>query len=121
MKEIKFVNAEDLSSLEEYGAALLSSMISLRTLESFHISAFNKGILDEDEAETGKTICWEIHRLMALYKTQIENVLDRTELKEEDVLLALKNMMPDVKIPRKRKYTKKIKEDEKTIKQTNNI
>jgi len=110
MKEVKFVNAEDLSTLEEYGAALLSSMISLRTLESFHIAAFNKGLLDDDEAETGKTICWEIHRLMALYKTQIENILDRTELSEEEVLKSLKSMIPDVKIPKKRKYTKKVKD-----------
>lgn len=107
MKEIKFVNAEDLNSLEDYGAALLSSLISLKTLEAFHIAAFNKGLLDEDEAETGKTICWEIHRLIALYKTQIENVLDRTELNEEDILQSLKGMMPDVKIPRKKKNIKK--------------
>ena len=86
MKEIQFVNAEELTSLEQYGAALLSSLISLKTLESFHIAAFNKGLLDDDESETGKTICWEIQRLIALYKTQIENVLDRTELKEEDIL-----------------------------------
>src|ERR1044071_5772989 len=99
MKEIKFVNAESLSTLEEYGAALLSSLISLKTLEAFHIAAFNKGLLDEDEAETGKTICWEIQRLIALYKTQIENVLDRTELKEEEILQSLRSMMPDIKIP----------------------
>jgi hypothetical protein len=107
MKEIKFVNADELSSLEEYGASLLSSMISLRTLEGFHVAAFNKGLLDEDEQETGKTICWEIQRLMSLYKTQIENVLDRTDLKEEDILQSLKAMMPDVKIPRKRKKKSK--------------
>lgn len=106
MKEIKFVNAEDLSSLEEYGAALLSSLISLKTLEAFHIAAFNKGLLDEDEAETGKTIVWEIHRLIALYKTQIENVLDRTELNEAQILQSLRSMMPNVKIPRKRKAMK---------------
>ena len=107
MKEIKFVNAQELATLEEYAAALLSSMISLMTLESFHVAAFNKGILDEDEQETGKTICWEIQRLMSLYKTQIENVLDRTEVKEEEILLSLKAMMPDIKIPRKRKNVKK--------------
>ncbi len=103
MKEIKFVNAENLSCLEEYGAALLSSMISIKTLESFHVSAFNKGLLDEDEAETSKTICWELQRLMMLYKTQIQNVLDRTDLKEDDIIKSLKAMMPDVKIPRKRR------------------
>jgi hypothetical protein len=112
MKDIQFVNAEQLTNLEQYGAALLSSLISLKTLESFHIAAFNKGLLDEDEAETGKTICWEIQRLIALYKTQIENVLDRTELKEEDILTNLRSMMPNVKIPRKRKNAKKVKKDE---------
>ena len=107
MKDIQFVNAEELQTLEQYGASLLSSLISLKTLESFHIAAFNKGLLDEDEAETGKTICWEIQRLVALYKTQIENVLDRTELNEEQILQALRHMMPNVKIPRKKKDGKK--------------
>lgn len=107
MKDITFVNAEDLQDLEQYAAALVSSMISLKTLEGFHIAAFNKGLLDEDEAETAKTILWEIQRLIQLYKTQIENVLDRTEIDEQQIIASLKNMMPDVKIPRKRKYTKK--------------
>ncbi len=102
MKDLKFVNAEDLTNIEEYGAALLTSLISLRTLEAYHIAAFNKGLLDEDEAETGKTICWEIQRLISLYKTQVENVLDRTELKESEILKHLKERMPDVKLPRRK-------------------
>lgn len=111
MKDIKFVNAEDLSTLEEYGTALLSSLISLKTLQAFHIAAFNKGLLDQDEAETGKTILWEIDRLIALYKTQIENILDRTELNQDDIIAGLKSMMPNVKIPRKKKNVKKEKKE----------
>ncbi len=110
MKEIQFVNADELKTLEQYGASLLSSMISLRTLESFHIAAFNKGLLDEDESETGKTICWEIQRLMSLYKTQIENILDRTGLDEKQVIEALKCMMPNIKMPRKKRSVKAVKE-----------
>lgn len=106
MKEAQFVNPEQLENLEQYGAALLSSLISLKTLEGFHIAAFNKGLLDDDEAETGKTICWEIQRLIQLYKTQINNVLDRTELKEEEVINGLRKMMPNIKIPRKKKDAK---------------
>ena len=106
MKDIQFVSAEGLENLEQYGASLLSSIISLKTLESFHIAAFNKGLLDDDEAETGKTICWEIQRLLALYKTQIENIMDRTELNEQQVIDGLREMMPNVKIPRKRKKVK---------------
>ncbi len=112
MREISFVNAEDLEDLEQYAASLVSSMVSLRTLESFHIAALNKGFLDEDETETCKTMCWEIQRLMNLYKTQIENVIDRTEINEEQIIESFRKMMPGVKIPRKRKYTKKKKSDD---------
>lgn len=103
---MKFVSADELETLEQYGAAILSSMISLRTLEQFHISAFQKGILDTDEEECAKTICWELHRLMALYQKQVEHICDRTELDEKTVLDNLKALMPDVKIPRKRKPKK---------------
>ena len=113
MKDFELVNAEDLKTLEEYGASLLCSIASLKTLEAFHISAFNKGLLDADEAETGKTIIWEIQRLVALYKTQIENIMDRTEISEDAVLQKLKQLMPELKIPRKQKNIKKKGNDER--------
>ncbi len=114
MKEIKFVDSKNLTTLEEYGTSLLSAMISLKTLESFHLSAFRKGLLDEHEMETGKTICWEIQRLLSLYKTQVNHVLDRSELNEEDILTKLKALMPDIKIPIKsNKHTKDGKKSNK--------
>lgn len=112
MNEIKFVSATEVSTLEEYAASLLSGMISLRTLESFHHTALKKGILNVDETETLTTICWEIQRLLSLYAKQMENVLERTELNEEEILQSLKSLMPDVKIPRKKRQKK---EDTKTI------
>ncbi len=115
MKEIKFVTAEELTTLEEYAASLLSGMVSLRTLESFHIVAFNKGLLDTDEAETMQTIQWEMQRLLAIYKTQMQHVLERTEISEEQILESFRKMMPDVKIPRKRKYTKKAHDAESKL------
>lgn len=115
MKEVKFVNADELSTIEQYGAALLSSMISLKTLESFHIAAFTKGILDDDETETSKTICWEIQRLMSLYKTQIQNVLDRTNLSEKEVMNSLKSMIPNAKLPKTVKKTNKKKEKDNVL------
>lgn len=102
IKEVNFVNPEELTTIEDYAASLLSSLISIKTIEAFQLSAFKKGLLDKDEEETSKTICWEIQRLIMLYKSQIEHVLDRTELKEEDVMQALKAMIPDVKIPKKK-------------------
>lgn len=110
MKEIQFVDAKQMKTLEHYAASLLSGMISLRTLSTFHLAAFNKGLLDEDESETGKTLCWEIQRLLALYQTQINHVLDRTELNEKDIIHSLKMMMPNVKIPKKKVKSKEITE-----------
>lgn len=108
MKDIQFVDSKDVKTLEQYAASLLSGMISLKTLESFHLVAFKKGLLDEDEQETGKTICWEIQRLLSLYQNQINHVLDRTNLDEKDIIKNLKKMMPDVKIPKKKVKEEKI-------------
>lgn len=111
MNDIQFVNPAQMKTLEQYGAALLSGMISLKTLEAFHIQAFTIGLLDEDESEAGKTICWELQRLIALYKTQMQNVLDRTAIDESQVIDSLRLMMPNVKIPRKRTTKRKKKEE----------
>jgi hypothetical protein len=110
--KINLVEADKLKTLEEYGASLLSSMISLKTLAAFQHVAFNKGLLDDDESETAKTILWEIERLLSLYKSQVNHVLDRTELKEEDILNNLRKMVPDVKIPRKKRVNKENDEEE---------
>ena len=78
-------------------------MISLQTLERFHIEAHEKGLLDEDEEECSKTICWEIRRLIALYRQQVENISERSQLDESQVLENLKALMPDIKKKRGRK------------------
>jgi hypothetical protein len=108
MKNVQFVDSENMNTLEQYGASLLSAMISLKTLEAFHLTAFKKGLLDEDESETGKTICWEIQRLLTLYKTQVQHVVERTSLNEDEVLDTLKSMMPNFKFKKRRKNVKKL-------------
>ena len=102
-KDIEFVNSKDLQTIEQYGASLISALVTLKTLESFEHVAYKKGILDEDEAETSKTICWEIQRLLALYQTQIKHIVERTSLNEQDVVDKFRTLMPNVKIPRKNK------------------
>ncbi len=119
MKDIQFVSANGLENIEQYASSLLTGMISLRTLESFHLVAFKKGLLDEDELETGKTICWEIQRLISLYKAQMQHVLDRSEVKEDEIINNLRAMMPGVKIPRKRKNIKK--DNGKSTPESNNV
>ena len=103
MTDLQFLTADRMDSLEQYGASLLTGMISIRSLESFHITAMAKGFLDEDEDEACKTLCWEMRRLMKLYLNQYEKISSRCQINEDNVLDSLKSLMPQVKKPRKRK------------------
>lgn len=112
MKNAIFVNASELKTIEQYGASLLSSIISLKTLEQFHVHAFAKGLLDDDELECGKTIIWEIRRLIGLYKNQIDNIVQRAPLDEQKLMCDLKNMMqPSIKIATKKPTKRRTKDD----------
>lgn len=97
IEEIRFVSAGELKTIEDYAAALLSGMISLKTLASFHLHAESKGLLETDEVETAKTIIWEIRRLINIYKTQVDSVLERTEVTHEQIMKSLASMIPQIK------------------------
>lgn len=71
------LDIKEINSLDKYAQALVSSIISAQTLEAIQIKAYKEGLLEEDEEELSKTICWELKRLIGLYKTQLENISDR--------------------------------------------
>lgn len=75
MEQFKLVSPDKLESAEQYANSLVTAVLSLQTLEAFEIQAYKKGLLDEDETETSKTIIWELKRLMGLYKTQLDLVV----------------------------------------------
>ena len=97
LKNIQFVDADRLATIEDYAAALVSGMITLQTLARFHTSAESKGLLKDDEHETCKTLLWELKRLYNLYKTQAESILERTEITQDAILDSLRGMVPQVK------------------------
>lgn len=74
--EIKLVEANKMKSLEDYLVALVTGMISLKTLEAFHIQAINLGILKEDQDCRINTILWDFKRLHKLYFDQAESILE---------------------------------------------
>lgn len=111
MKEIKFVNAEDLNTIEDYTTSLLTGATSLRTLLAYHLRASDKGILKEDEIKLVEIIKVSIANLLTLYQTQLDNMTDRSDLNQDAVIEAFRATLPNVKIPRKRKNVKR-KEDE---------
>ena len=103
MSNIQFIDADKIKTLEQYAASLLSGMISLRSLEQYHISAMAKGLLEEDEEETCKTVCWELRRLMQLYLKQYDQINQRAPIDEDEVIKSLQAIMPDIKKKRARK------------------
>ncbi len=74
--DLIYVDAKKFKSLEEYAIALVTGMLSLKTLENFHIHAVQIGILSEDLACRANTIVWEIRRNIKLYQDQLESVLE---------------------------------------------
>lgn len=103
MPEFNFVNANDVNSLEQYAAATLISIGSLRTLELYQQTAMKKGLIEGDMEETLKTICWEIQRLLALYQSQMNLILEKTGIDEDDIIESFRKTVPNVNMPRKRK------------------
>lgn len=103
MNKVQFVDADKIKTLDQYGVSLLTCMISLRSLEQYQIAAMSQGILQEDEEEMCKTICWELRRLMQLFAKQYEQINERCPIDGNDMLNTLKSLMADLKKPRKKK------------------
>lgn len=82
--QIKLVEAKNMKSLEDYLISLVTGLISIKTLESFHAQAINLGILKEDQECRGNTILWDCKRLQKLYMDQADSVL---QLLPDDISL----------------------------------
>ena len=65
-----------MKSLDDYCMALVSGILSLQTLESFHIRAVEIGILKEDMECRANTIVWDLRRCIKIYHTQLAEALD---------------------------------------------
>ncbi len=90
--ETPFISPKDMTTLEHYAASMFTALISLQSIQQFQAYALKKGLLDDDETETSKTIIWEIQRLAKLYENQIDKVLSRSPLEEQEILKSLQIM-----------------------------
>lgn len=80
------LKASSMKTIEHYGIATLMAMISCKSLESYQRQALKLGFLDDAESEQCNNIIW---RLLGLYQdleTQIENVLERTQMTKDSML-----------------------------------
>lgn len=111
---MKFVDVDEMKTLEDYVVSLITAEGSLKTLQLYHKFAEGLGLLEEDEDAVGKTICVHINQLIALYRTQLENTIERTKLTEAEVKRQLMSLIPGFEMPEtidvqaKRKRMKKI-------------
>lgn len=91
------VKIKAIKTHEDYTTALLLGIFSAKTLQSYEKKAFDEGLLDTDEEETSKTICWELARVISLYQTQVKKMIERAGLNESAVL---KKFQESVDVPK---------------------
>lgn len=74
--DFTYVDPKKMKSLEDYAVSLVTGILSLKTMESFHIRAVDLGIMPEDIACRCNTIIWDLRRSMHIYHEQLESVLE---------------------------------------------
>jgi hypothetical protein len=65
-----------METIEQYITMCAMSIISLESLEQYHIRAVELGILKEDQVCLANSLVWDLRRLQKLYKDQAESLLD---------------------------------------------
>ncbi len=106
--DLTYVDAKNLKNLEGYAVALTTGMLSLKTLENFHIRAIEIGILPEDLSCRCNTIVWDLRRMIKLYKDQLESVLEL--LPDDFNATSIIDMLKKSELTKARQMTRKPKE-----------
>lgn len=71
-----YLEPKKLKTLEEYAISLALGMISLKTLENYHIAAVQNGILPEDMSCRCNTMVLDLRRMIKQYQDQLETCLE---------------------------------------------
>lgn len=74
--DLTYVDIKKMNSLEHYAMSLMTGMLSLKTLENFHIRAIDLGLMPEDMMCQANTMVWDIRRLLKIYQNQMECALE---------------------------------------------
>jgi hypothetical protein len=89
-KKVALRKPNQIENLEEYACGLLNTCLMLMTASKYHDQADKLGLLNDMEMEKAKAICWHTNSLFAVLKDQFDEVLSRTQLKENDIFESIK-------------------------------
>ncbi len=111
MDEIKQVKLKEMKTLEDYLTCLITSSASLKTLGAYQALACEKGFLEEDEFKAAEAILANITHLLNIYKSQVDNIRERVNVSEDEIMNRIRKLMPELKIPRKRSNSRSKKNE----------
>lgn len=115
MDDIKQVKITDMKTLDDYLTCLITSSASLKTLGAYQALACEKGFLEEDEFKAADAILANIKHLLNIYKSQVDNIRERIDVSEDQIMNNVRQVMPDLKIPRKRTKARTKKNEIPTV------
>jgi hypothetical protein len=111
MDDIKQVKLKDMKTLDDYLTCLITSSASLKTLGAYQALACEKGILEDDEFKAAEAILANITHLLSIYNSQVNNIRERINVSEDEIMNRVRQVMPELKIPRKRANVRKKKNE----------
>ena len=91
---VNFMDPEKLETLEQYATMVLLSMRSMLALNRWQTSSLTRGILNEEEEQRVSLIVHDIARLVRLYDDQLTDVLERTNIKKEELINQINSLKP---------------------------
>lgn len=112
MSEVQLVHAYELKTIEDYAEHLLSACMQLNTLMLFQNTAYQKGILDEDEFATSELLIQNLKKAQKVYQSQLYNICERNNIDQKKVVADFMLKNHDIVIPAKKRVKRKKKEPE---------
>lgn len=73
--QLNVLDSEKMETLEDYAVFLGCGIISTNSIEKFHATAIEKGILTDDMIMRAKVLIWDCHRQRKQIYEQLQEVL----------------------------------------------
>lgn len=90
--DISTLDAESMKTIEEYALLLLVGLASVSSLERYQERALQLGFLEKDEEEYAQCILYDLKRIKNAFTFQMENILERSPITEQDLIKSLKKL-----------------------------